>query len=694
MPGSFHADLFLRILCALFLFCGGIYISHSLVARFFSYKRAGLRWCAVSVLWLWLSSFLFHALMSVGRFNPLAVVVAVFTAVVLARLSGHRFSDFFAQLFQDAADGLRGLFKKPVVFLIPLFLPLLFTALRTLLVPPLGFDFMVYHGVKEAMWIQNGNTNLIDAPNAFCLARTYFGGGEAFSAWMMIPFHGDFMVGAFDAISWATLGLVLIVLGKELGLQPVLNASSALYCLTLPALWLYVGSGYVEPVLILSVMLGFLFLVTYTRSVDGPSLLLSQLSLGIAAGIKLHALPIQFWILAFSFCHILFQKNAKKNLIVWWVLGCAGSLSMVIPWLAWNIRETGYPLAFMPIRLFGVELGKANAILSWAEESFKIKPYQLREEMWALLQMFRWPTAAGPFLDRFLLIPAITFVLALFSLIKKRRGFFIAAAGWMICMVAFFYYPGFSIVRLNMATVTGRFLLPAFLPVVMIGSSWFKKNSFGSWAFTFFLMVIILIREIRLFSYGWAGFEKVLIPSISACSVLLLIIWSRIPRLIWIRVVTTGVVCFAVLAVAHQIGGNSRYRVLAKSTVLHDFDRWWVPAAAKTDQKESYRIAFTSGAAQTGSNWYWYYFYGKRLQNRFYYIPIEKSGEIRPFLYDYYTKPFGDFDSWYARLKENKIDYVMSFFPPSNELGWMEKRPDLFVRTEGDRQHWGLYRIL
>ncbi|HEX9934462.1 MAG TPA: hypothetical protein VGB38_04630, partial [bacterium] len=151
---------------------------------------------------------------------------------------------------------------------------------------------------------------------------------------------------------------------------------------------------------------------------------------------------------------------------------------------------------------------------------------------------------------------------------------------------------------------------------------------------------------------------------------------------------------FALQAVQKARNGI-RYKAIAESTVLHEFVRYWIPAAQKMDSEEdSYQIAFTSGAAQNQRNWFWYYFLGSRLQNRPYYVPIEKSGDVVAFGPDYYQRSSGDFDSWHLRLRNLGIDYVMSFYPNSIEQNWMESRPEQFKRIEGNGNVWGLYRVL
>lgn len=102
----------------------------------------------------------------------------------------------------------------------------------------------------------------------------------------------------------------------------------------------------------------------------------------------------------------------------------------------------------------------------------------------------------------------------------------------------------------------------------------------------------------------------------------------------------------------------------------------------------------TAGAWQDADNWCMYYFLGRRFQNRLVHVPAGADGEALPLGPDYYQRAAAaaDFDTWRARLRAAKVDYVVSFKPASLELAWMERRPDLFDRIDG-AEDWGVYRV-
>jgi hypothetical protein len=231
--------------------------------------------------------------------------------------------------------------------------------------------------------------------------------------------------------------------------------------------------------------------------------------------------------------------------------------------------------------------------------------------------------------------------------------------------------------------------------MIVIAASWFKGNSILSRGYIFFLILTIAIRESVLTFFGWAHFEKPIILPSALLLMGLAIGLAKLKLKTWMKMGMLFLIVLLALQAVQRARNGVRYKAIAESTVLHDFVRYWIPAAQEMDRKEdSYRIAFTSGAAQNQRNWFWYYFLGNRLQNRPYYVPIEKSGRVAAFGPDYYQKSFGDFDSWHFRLRNQGIDYVMSFYPNSIEQNWMELRPEQFERIEGNSNVWGLYRIL
>ena len=108
------------------------------------------------------------------------------------------------------------------------------------------------------------------------------------------------------------------------------------------------------------------------------------------------------------------------------------------------------------------------------------------------------------------------------------------------------------------------------------------------------------------------------------------------------------------------------------------------------------RVAITSGPLQNADNWFAYPFMGRQLQNEVVYVPIAADGQIHHFGRGDLNAELArvaDFHAWAARLREQGVADVMSFDPPSIEIGWMESHPELFERVVGLNGVWGLFRV-
>jgi hypothetical protein len=162
-----------------------------------------------------------------------------------------------------------------------------------------------------------------------------------------------------------------------------------------------------------------------------------------------------------------------------------------------------------------------------------------------------------------------------------------------------------------------------------------------------------------------------------------------------------GIAAWVILVVAPIIGLaqlrdiDQRYLLLANRNVSADvFRYWWQSAHLAEREGDALRIAVTAGPRQDADNWLMYYFMGTDLQNTLHYVPISTDGEIIPFGPDHRRLEESDPEAWLKRVSNQKISHVFSFFPTSLELGWMNERPDRFLRLNGEQDHWGFFRVI
>jgi hypothetical protein len=156
-----------------------------------------------------------------------------------------------------------------------------------------------------------------------------------------------------------------------------------------------------------------------------------------------------------------------------------------------------------------------------------------------------------------------------------------------------------------------------------------------------------------------------------------------------------GGIGFLLIAGTLQRGMRSEFAQLGFARA--PIEPYWLEASRLIDDPERpLRIAFTSGPWIMGDNWFVYPFLGTRLQNEALYVPVSKDGASLPFGSQEVNERFersADFAAWLGRLRESEVNAVMSFSPPSIELGWMEQRPDVFRRLLGAPGDWGMFVV-
>ncbi len=693
--------LILRVLSAEFLVFGTLYVSYVLSQYVLGRITVLIRWCATIVIGLWLASTVFNFLISLGQFNLTAALVMMGVAVLVIRVLGTPFGTFLEFILEDFVwlkHTLRLDRKSPfrwfyyicIVFVV-------LTCLHTTILPLLGWDTLTYHGVKAGMWVQNGGPTTMIAPGGWGHYRNFFGGGEIFTAWAMLPFHSDLLGGVVEAVQWLLLGFVLYAFGREFGVHVRFRWIAAAYVLFIPCLWFSIGSGYVEPGLNLALMLGLFFAVRFLRQRNGRFLLLSLMAFGVAGGTKITALPIVAIVWLVPFLVIVFSKSKRVVLLKWMVISTIALSVVLAPWLLRNIHRTGYPLGAVPLEIAGIKLGEATRTIEWYQDRPELPSYNLHAEIEAITHMLGNPKSVTSQLSVITVLPMLVFIVTLLRLIRRRKVIAILMIGYIGAVLTTIYYPGFSVVRILWAWVTGRFLLPMVCPVVVMSFSWFKSRRRASNFYALILILGILFHFGKTFFFLWDSFEIIAVGvEILIVAILVAIIKFFASRYSSRSVLlgSTILVPLLLLPPLDAYRENTRDTATLQSTVMHFVPKYWYPAVQLIDTLDiSWKIAITSGPHQNADYWFMYFFLGRKLQNQIFYIPVTEDENIIDFGQDGERELSGNFDSWSSHLIEKGITHVMSFKPGSLELSWMEERRELFERLEGDTESWGLYRV-
>lgn len=767
-------DFGLRLGTACFLFFSFFYFSYVGATTLLKKSSLVLRWCATFLLGMCFSTITFHLLIALHCFQ-LQFILPLFMGVVF---TVHRYGTsiflFKQQVFCDVRCFfliLKHTFRSPFRYFFYLFwFGVLLTFCKTLLIPPLGWDFWIYHGVKSAMWAQTGSPITMTAPGGWSVHKLRFGGGDVFAAWGMLPFQSDLLVGVLDFLFWCGLGLSCYAFGQALRVRTKFCWIGTFYCLYIPMVWSYLGSGYVEISLYLNIMLGLLFALHFLQKRQTSFFLFFCIAFSLASGIKFTALPIFVVIAIFLFMAVIVQKTPVSSLITWTFLALLTVAILLGPWCLENFKETGYPFGQLAIEVAGWKLGEANEEMKWYQYHPHLLAYDLRAELYVFLETFAFPFVQFANLSIFSLLPVCLTLFFLggplffkhnmtpiFSVLFLLLGillnpwtlnalivrvsfhpqpisepvfwgsvfgielFFLGLGlyglrykkflmehpplirplwilwGLFLIVLYTFYQPNFSSIRLTLGH-TSRFLVPLLLPALFFSLIWCRvRHSRLSQGYAWYLVSASMLHIADVFWNLWSLKEKQ--SSIIFCALLLLgvsllirfkgLFLSLRRRWLW-----GTLSLFLFCSIGQEYREASRYSYIEQFGQVTLQPVYWLSAVPLVDIPEhSYRIAVTGGAHQNLDNFFMYFFLGRRLQNSFFYIPTTKDGSIFP-LAPTSKKYEPDFSAWRARLISQKIDYVISFFPISQELFWMEQHPEWFERVTENTPPWGMFERL
>jgi hypothetical protein len=260
-----------------------------------------------------------------------------------------------------------------------------------------------------------------------------------------------------------------------------------------------------------------------------------------------------------------------------------------------------------------------------------------------------------------------------------------------------FYAPSFRTVRLGWSTNSSRFLLPLICVAVPMSIAWWRHAPGAARWYWRFLVGSIAFHAVLVAAGGWSAGDAVatilgaVVLTIFAAATVT-VAFRRTPLMV--RVAITAVIAVGLVAGLTTWRDAHRYQVLRSAQVLTGVPKYWMDAAMLVDEpKSSSKIAVTAGPFQNADNWLVYYFLGRKLQNEITYVSVAGDGRIPEFRESASLARHADETVWTRRLLEQRVTHVMSFMPPSVELGWMEQRPDVFERVAGESGRWGFFSV-
>jgi hypothetical protein len=680
-----------RAAAAELLAAGLLVTGYVVAARLLPRVSTLLHWIGGAVSAAWIASAVFHLLSSFGTFRLPAVLalVALFTTIAIS--VGQR-EQILSRVKRDLRcfGWLRLRLARSPNRVITLAISVLsvIVVLQSLLLPPLGWDSLTYHAVKAATWVQRGGTVDLVAPGTWALYRNFWAGAEVLTAWSMLPFHADTLAMASQATCWLALGLALVAFVRELGTREPYASSVAALVLATPTVRMQVGTGYVELVQLAFLISGMALGVAFLRRPQSGLLVLTAAAVGLAAGVKFTAAPTSLLVL------VVVSLGARRA-PSWWIAVSFAIFSVsVAPWL-WNAyRTSGAPLSPVPLSLLGVPLGVTNpAIEAYLDRP--IPPSTITTELGrltdTLLKGYENPGAAT-------VLAMLLGIASLPSLFRRRPlpallVLFVLVTNWLQ-----YYSRGLSIVRHYWPASSVRFMMvPLVLGAALSAIPYRAHDRRGRyylwflWIGTLFDLVLYLAQDV---TSGCAVGIGVLLSALAILSLGLFGLFrctgSNVVRIAG----SIAAASFSLLIV--DVGHDRLRSELAHVGFMRGpVEPYWFRASTLVDDPgRSHRIAVTSGPWVMADNWFVYPFLGRKLQNEAFYVPPARDGNIHhlgsPAINEEYSRA-ADFTSWLAHLRRARVTHVMSFSPPSIELGWMEGHPELFTRLRGDVGDWGLF---
>lgn len=663
-------------------------------------RRPLVRWLASGLALTWIATVGFHALSSLRLFGMLpAVILSVGLGLIAWRAVG-------------GGEGMRCWMRRDARFLLRagrlvrgsrhrLWI-LSFCALaapgllRAFILPPLGWDTLTYHGVKAAMWVQNGGVDSMVGTGPWGYYRNMLAGAEVFTAWAMLPLRADTLTGLLEVGEWLALGLAVLVLARELGAREPLGSAAAAVVLSVPTVFTLPGSGYVELALLLTFVGSLASGIRGLR--DRPGLLLlAGAGLGVSASTKLPMVPSCGIVLALLAAVALVRGTRRSRAFA--LAGVAAFLAALVPWLLLSYQRTGAPFSPIPIQVGSLVLGRAAPELAWmASRPLPDMTWFAREGA-VLVRVFHPPVLRTEALGLLALVPLAAAPFGFLRLGRRNSLAFVLVACAAAVSGVLFFSPGLASVRLYWPISSSRFLLPfwTLTTVVSVAAAWRGPARFRHLAVL--LRAVALFQLAACFGYGFSGrsWFGALLAGAGVCVLGAAATFTSRRRSVatragvWVVAILAGILLLTILR------DGLRQDLLQRDFVIHEDRKDWAVAVPFVDVPDDPRvIAVTSGPKRSLDNWFAYPFLGRRLQNSVVYIPVSWGGEIRPFGDEAALEEFqltADFDAWRRRLDERGVTEVMSFEPGSLELSWMEGRPGEFDRLCGQDGRWGLYRL-
>lgn len=616
----------------------------------------------------------FFILMFLKIFKPLPAFFLIFFISFISNFLLLSYKKFLKIFLKDIKIFKLILKIEKKVFII---FPIIWLVLiiRTSIVYPMGWDSLTYHLPKAALWAQRGSFFYMPAPGGWGFYQTYFGSGSILPSFLLMFSKSQTFLTYIDIFYFLLIALSLFQLTRKIKLNKNFIFIGTNFILSIPALFLSISSLYVDQIVILFSLLSFYYFFSFLKKRENYFFYCFFISLGIALSIKISTITGVFILLFF-----IFLKEFKKIKLFKFVFGFLLFISPIFPWILENIKNTGYPLGYFPLKIFNLELGKMSDAHKWYIQRNSLKYIGFQEEFLAFFKMFHYPFMPLPVLSYFCIIPLFISFFVLKKNFKENKNFYFGTILFFLSFFLFYFHSNFKVVRIFWSHTNARFLLPYILPLILISLKFEKKYYY------YFLIFSTLSNYITVLFFGWSTLEFIIIPFIVFSAFLIIFLFKNKRILIIIYF-------FIIFSFSIFIKTKFKYYLLDNSITFRKTPNYWVQFLPILDKPEKKKIAITSGHQMNSDNWFIFYILGNKLQNEIIYIPSSKSGDIIDFSKDLSINKKADYFSWLDRLKREKVTHILSFSPASIELMWMKENNETFEFISGEKKNYGLFLL-
>jgi hypothetical protein len=279
-------------------------------------------------------------------------------------------------------------------------------------------------------------------------------------------------------------------------------------------------------------------------------------------------------------------------------------------------------------------------------------------------------------------------------LLRRQPLAALALTGAALMPVLAHFSEGMTPVRLLRAHSAARFLVPSFALILVISLAWCRRGRPLATAYCWLLLASPLTYVVLCMRRGWADWEHRELAIVALALALLLGVTIALSRRGAGWAAGVFLLGWMIFCSGLQLRRDeTRPSAIARSYALVHLPRWWVDGVPFVDEPDRpHLIAITGGPDRSADKWLYYFYLGRRLQNRVRYIVPTGDGKLAHDGWQGDLQQRASKDAWLGRLDQAGISEVLTFPTRSLEQTWMEESGDRFEKLAGD-EDWGLFRI-